>query len=279
MDACAVEVLRRKWRRMLLPNVFACAGAALLLAIVPGPSTAVILRQTLRSGRRAALAATLANELGALIWALTAAVGLSALVAASQAAYDGLRLVGALVLVSLGVQSLWRARRATSGDCTAETEVGAGASAAAMADEERAGVYASRPRTMSGRGHDQAQPATGLAMTQANDTATDTVSSPPGETRRAFRVGLVTTLANPKAAIFAASFLPQFVPPHAPVLATLLLLALVWVLVDLSWYGVLVWTVSQAHERFVRSGVGRRLEQITGLVLIGLGVRLAFERG
>jgi hypothetical protein len=96
---------------MLLPNLLACASAALLLAMVPGPSTAVVLRQTLRSGRRAALAATLANELGSLFWVLAAAVGLSALVAASQLAYDVLRLVGALVLVALGAQSLWRARR------------------------------------------------------------------------------------------------------------------------------------------------------------------------
>lgn len=268
---------------MLLPNVLACAGAALLLAIVPGPSTAVILREMLRSGRRAALAATLANELGALVWALTAAVGLSALVAASQVAYDVLRVVGALVLVFLGAQSLWRSRRATPRPAATGVNVGASgagtvakAGTSATADESRA------DDARSGAGHGHAEPATGPAITAANRTATSTAasaaSSPSGQTRRAFRVGLVTTLANPKAAVFAASFLPQFVPPHAPVLATLLLLALVWVLVDLCWYGALVWTVSQAHERFVRSGVGRRLEQVTGLVLIGLGARLAFER-
>lgn len=239
---------------MLLPNLVACAGAALLLAIVPGPSTAVILRQTLRSGRRAALAATLANEVGALSWALAAAVGLSALVAASQAAYDALRLVGALVLVYLGVQSLWRSRRRAA---PTRTITGAAEAVAGSA----AGARASEPQAAMSRDGD-APPA----------------SNPPGETWRAFRVGLVTTLANPKAAVFAASFLPQFVPPHAPVLATLLLLAVVWVLVDLCWYGVLVWTVSRAHKRFARSGVARRLEQATGLVLIGLGTRLAFER-
>lgn len=246
---------------MLLSNLVAFAGAALLLAIVPGPSTAVILRQTLRSGRRAALAATVANELGALCWALTAAVGLSALVAASQAAYDLLRLVGALVLISLGIQSLWHSRRHAPEHAVAgDTEIDADAAGAGAATGS--GTCATRPKALSGS---QAQPASPPA------------TSTPSETRRAFRVGLVTTLANPKAAVFAASFLPQFVPPRAPVLATLLLLAGVWVLVDLSWYGVLIWTVSRAHARFARSGVRRRLEQVTGLVLIGLGARLAVE--
>ena len=234
---------------MLLPNLLACASAALLLAMVPGPSTAVVLRQTLRSGRRAALAATLANELGSLFWVLAAAVGLSALVAASQLAYDVLRLVGALVLVALGAQSLWRARR---GVPTPKVAADPGEPAAPIA----------LPSAMSCHGHGSARPAT----------------STPSETWHAFRVGLVTTIANPKAVVFAASFLPQFVPPHAPVFATLLLLALVWVLVDASWYVGLVWMVSRAHGWFAQSDLRRRLEQVTGLVLIGVGVRLAVER-
>jgi threonine/homoserine/homoserine lactone efflux protein len=45
-------------------SFLAFAGAALLLAMVPGPSMAVIVRQTLRHGRGAGFAATLANEGG-----------------------------------------------------------------------------------------------------------------------------------------------------------------------------------------------------------------------
>ncbi|HET9111409.1 MAG TPA: LysE family translocator [Ktedonobacterales bacterium] len=243
------------------PNLLALAGAALLLAIVPGPSTAVILRQAVRSGRRAALAATLANEVGALCWALAASLGVSALVTASQVAYDALRVVGVVALVALGVQALWRSRRG---------------------EDARHGAHA----------HDASDAAdTAVTMSSGAGAQADTASialdarcgatrpHPPGETWRAFRVGLVTTLANPKAAVFAATFLPQFVPAHAPILATLLLLAVEWVLVDLCWYVVLIWLVSQAHGWLTRSAVRRRLEQVTGLALIGFGARLAFERG
>lgn len=243
------------------PNLLALAGAALLLAIVPGPSTAVILRQALSSGRRAALAATLANEVGALCWALAASLGVSALVAASQVAYDALRVVGAVALVALGVQALWRSRRGAGAqrrahgrDITDETETGA--------------------TLLSGVGA-QADATSPALDARSGATRRDA----PDETWRAFRVGLVTTLANPKAAVFAASFLPQFVPAHAPVLATLLLLAVEWVLVDLCWYVVLIWLVSQVSAWLTRSAVRRRLEQVTGLALIGFGARLAFERG
>jgi threonine/homoserine/homoserine lactone efflux protein len=89
----------------------AFAGAAILLAMVPGPNTAVIFRQALRGGRSAAWAATAGIECGLLFWAVATAFGLSALVAASQVAYDVLRVAGAVVLLGLGAQALWRACR------------------------------------------------------------------------------------------------------------------------------------------------------------------------
>jgi threonine/homoserine/homoserine lactone efflux protein len=94
---------------------------------------------------------------------------------------------------------------------------------------------------------------------------------------RSYLVGLGTCLANPKAAVFAMSFLPQFVPQGQNVPLTLAVLAVVWVLVDLLWYGALIWTVATAKAFFGRPAVRRRLERISGVVLIGLGVRLVLE--
>ena len=94
-------------------HLAAFAGAALLLAMVPGPSMAVVVRQTVRHGRRAAFAATIANELGLLLWAVGASFGLSALVAASQTAYLAVRTAGAILMIALGIQSLYAARRHT----------------------------------------------------------------------------------------------------------------------------------------------------------------------
>jgi threonine/homoserine/homoserine lactone efflux protein len=199
--------------------LLAFVGACVLVAMVPGVSTAIILRQTLRAGRGSGLAATLGNETGILLWGLAAAFGLSALLLASQAAYDLMRVVGAIVLVVMGAQALWQAR----GD---------------------------RP--------------------QAESLAVDGRG-------RSYLVGLGTCLANPKAAVFAMSFLPQFVPQGQNVPLTLAVLAVVWVLVDLLWYGALIWTVTTATAFFGRPAVKRRLERISGVVLIGLGVRLVLE--
>ncbi|MGC8499393.1 MAG: LysE family translocator [Acidimicrobiales bacterium] len=87
------------------------AGLVLVLAMIPGPTTAVMVRQMLRGGPRTALATVAGAQVALLFWSLATALGFSALVAASQVAYDALRLVGAVVLVSLGVASLRRGRR------------------------------------------------------------------------------------------------------------------------------------------------------------------------
>jgi threonine/homoserine/homoserine lactone efflux protein len=199
--------------------LLAFVGACVLVAMVPGVSTAVILRQTLRAGRGSGLAATLGNETGILLWGLAAAFGLSALLVASQLAYDVMRIAGAVMLVVMGAQSLWQARK---GSPPAEGEAVAG-------------------------------------------------------WRGPYLAGVGTCLANPKAAVFAMSFLPQFVPAGRDVPMTLVTLALVWVLVDILWYVLLIWTVAKAKAWLSRPVVRRRLERISGVVLIGLGVRLVLE--
>lgn len=211
----------RHWVTELLPRLALFAVVWLPIAMVPGPSTAVVIRQTLRSGRRSAFAATMANQVGLLFRALVATFGLSSLVAASQVAYDAIRFAGAGVLVVFGLQSLLRAR---------------------------------------------AQPR-------------DTSPSPTLESGwKGFRVGLVTVLANPKAAAFVFALLPQFVPRDAPVLPSLLALSLVLVVVDTSWYVLLAWMVNLARRTLTRPRVRQRLEQVSGLVMVGFGIRLAAER-
>ncbi|GGQ14597.1 threonine/homoserine/homoserine lactone efflux protein [Actinomadura coerulea] len=215
----------------MLESLLAFAGAAVLIALVPGPSTVVIMRQSMRSGRRAGLAAVLGNETGVLLWGVAAAVGLSALLAASRLAYEGLRVAGAVVLVWFGVRALWRARRGGPGSA------GAGEGLDVEGDGPGAG----------------------------------------GTGWRSYRLGLVTNFANPKAGVFAVSFLPQFVPEGWPVAAVLVGFSVLWALIDLVWYTAVVWLVGAARQVLGRPGVRRRLDQVSGVVLVGLGVRLAAE--
>ena len=82
--------------------------AAALLVLLPGPDTLVILRSIVRGGRRRGVTTMLGIQTGLLVWIVAAVLGLSALLRASQTAYDVLRVVGACYLVWLGVQSLRR---------------------------------------------------------------------------------------------------------------------------------------------------------------------------
>ena len=89
--------------------------AVLLISASPGPAMALILRRTALHGMRTAVPLILGLELGLYLWALAAAAGFAALVAASEAAYWALKVVGACVLVYLGIrawQAAWRERRA-----------------------------------------------------------------------------------------------------------------------------------------------------------------------
>ncbi|KMS69587.1 lysine transporter LysE [Streptomyces viridochromogenes] len=100
----------------MMTSVVAFVGAALLIAVVPGPSTVVILRRAVVNGRRTGMATVMGNECGVLLWGLAAAFGLSALLLASQVAYDVIRIAGAAVLVWMGARALWQARRASQPD-------------------------------------------------------------------------------------------------------------------------------------------------------------------
>jgi threonine/homoserine/homoserine lactone efflux protein len=82
---------------------------AALLTLTPGPATVLVIRSAARGGRGEALATTLGNEVGVLMWGIAAAVGLAAVVAASATAFTVVKLVGAAGLVLLGAYWLLRA--------------------------------------------------------------------------------------------------------------------------------------------------------------------------
>jgi threonine/homoserine/homoserine lactone efflux protein len=88
------------------PLAFLAVAAA--VTCTPGPAFALLLQTAAAHGRRVALANIAGNSVGVLIWGALSALGVSALLAANQLAYDVLRLTGAAFLLWLGV----RARRA-----------------------------------------------------------------------------------------------------------------------------------------------------------------------
>jgi threonine/homoserine/homoserine lactone efflux protein len=95
--------------------------------------------------------------------------------------------------------------------------------------------------------------------------------------RAPFRDGLVTSLANPKLAVFFVALFPQFVGDRGAVLPTTLLMAALIVCFDFAWYTTVVVLVSRARHAYAGSRLARTLERVTGAALIALGARVALE--
>jgi threonine/homoserine/homoserine lactone efflux protein len=96
--------------------------AVVLISASPGPALALITRRAALQGARGALPTILGLEAGLYVWALLAGAGLAALVAASETAYLVLRVVGAVVLIGLGVRA-WRSAWADRTDAGGGVEV------------------------------------------------------------------------------------------------------------------------------------------------------------
>src|ERR671930_781585 len=87
------------------------AIASLVLIALPGPDQALIMRNALVGGRTAGLRTMVGGVSGLSLHATAAALGVSALLATSAAAYATLKLVGVAYLLYLGVRMLRSAGR------------------------------------------------------------------------------------------------------------------------------------------------------------------------
>lgn len=112
------------------------------------------------------------------------------------------------------------------------------------------------------------------ALLRRRSVEVETPAAAPGNSRRAFRRGLLSGVANPKLALFFVALFPQFVEPGAAVLPAALAMASVIVACDVVVYGGVALLVDR-FRRVVRPRLLRGLERVTGAVLLGFGVRLA----
>ena len=79
---------------------------AVLLSLTPGPGMALVVRNAAVGGTGAAFRTTVGSSIGVGVWAMLSALGISALVAASETAFLTLKIAGVAVLVWFGVQAL-----------------------------------------------------------------------------------------------------------------------------------------------------------------------------
>lgn len=197
---------------------------AFLLSLAPGPDNLTVLSLGLSRGRAASLGFAMGCAAGCLNHTLLAALGVSALIAASPTAFRTLQYAGAAYLCWLG----WQALKSYGARLAARPAEGQAVPAAA-----RFGSY--------------------------------------------FRRGLIASAINPKVGLFFLALLPQFVEAASvPPAAQIAVLGIVFALVAASVFGVIAVTAGQLGAWLQRrSTVTRWLDHATGLLFIGLGLRLA----
>lgn len=95
----------------LFENLPSFIFATTLLVMVPGQGVAMVLRQSIIGGPRAALLSSIGNCAGILIWSFSSAIGLSAIFTQSDLAYSILKWTGVIFLTIISIQTFFSLRR------------------------------------------------------------------------------------------------------------------------------------------------------------------------
>lgn len=219
--------------------------AGIVLNLTPGPDVLYILAQGAKGGRRAGSAAALGIVAGCFVHILAAALGLSALIAASTTAFSLLKWLGAAYLVYVGWGMLRSAKRS---DLIAVSPVDTRAIGPEL------GVL----------------PGPGVL---------------PKDLKTVFIDGFWTNVLNPKVALFFLAFVPQFITPDAThkTLAFLALglvfnLNSLWINLGYGWLGASVAAAVGRQRSALWSGVmgqAHWLERLAGAAFIAFGLKLA----
>jgi len=106
----------------MITNLGAFLAISALLAVAPGPDTAITTRNALVGGRRAGLFTILGVSFGLLVWTLATGVGVAALLRASEPAFVALKIAGAIYLAALGVLAIRGALRRSGSGSTGHVE-------------------------------------------------------------------------------------------------------------------------------------------------------------
>jgi threonine/homoserine/homoserine lactone efflux protein len=94
---------------------------------------------------------------------------------------------------------------------------------------------------------------------------------------KAFRLGLLSNLGNPKMVVFFSSLLPQFVTPGSSTFSAMLSLGLVFVTMTFVWLSAYAVAVARAGHILRRARIRRAFDAVMGAVLVAFGARLAVE--
>lgn len=98
--------------------------------------------------------------------------------------------------------------------------------------------------------------------------------------RKVFQQGLITNVLNPKVALFFLSFLPQFINPantEGPI--PFLLLGLTFLTTGTLWCFLLAYSSSLITQTLRNNDkIGKMMQKLSGLVFIGLGIKIVMDK-
>ncbi len=117
----------------------------------------------------------------------------------------------------------------------------------------------------------------GLLLRPRTVWTADDAPAASGHDRRWFLRGLLTNVLNPKVGVFYVTFLPQFVPHGVAVAPWIAMLAALHITEGAVWLALLILATRPIGKLLRRPAVVRALDRLTGLVLVGFGLRLATE--
>ncbi|MHB8600805.1 MAG: LysE family translocator [Ktedonobacteraceae bacterium] len=196
-----------------------------LLILTPGPDMALVTRNALLAGRRAASFTTLGIATGSIFWGLMLVFGIATLLESSVVAFTVCKFVGAAYLGYLGLRSL----------------------------------------ISSFREKKHAEPAAEVLRVKLLSKQV------------AFKQGLLGNLLNPKAGAIFATILPQFIHPGDSALR-LVLMMFAFETILLVWLNLYGYLVNRAGQSRFGTRTREVINRVTGVVLIALGLRLAWEQ-
>ena len=198
------------------------AGAHFLAVASPGPDLAVVVKQSIRYGKRNALITSIGIGSAILVHVGYSAVGIGLLIKQSPMLFDVLKYLCAAYLAYIGYKSLR--------------------------------VKASEPE-------------------QFNQQVRDDIQTG----RKAFSLGFITNVLNPKATLFFLSIFSVIVSQQTP--STWLgAYAIYLSLATMAWFCFVSLVLSKARVRNKFLTMGHYFDWLMGVVLIGLAIKVAFSQ-
>src|SRR6266404_5415460 len=227
-------------------------GAAVVLAITPGPGIFYVLARSLAGGRLEGIQSALGTFFGGLFHVFAAALGVSAILAASAVAFHTVKYAGAAYLIFLGIKMI-RSRN---------TEIPPETTAPGVPQVSGLHLGSSSQQT---------------SVPSASQRYLFSRSALRPAAPAAFKQGVLTEALNPKTALFFLSFIPQFIAPErGHIFLQFATLGILSVTLNTA-ADLLVVACAAPLERKLKSSPSFRPRHRTasGLGMIGLGAYVA----